>query len=152
MAEWAVRIIIAVVFITAVLAKMIDPLTIIDTINYLLGSRLSLGFLLLMLSLLVAFECTIGAAVLLCPWSRAPVLAVAVASILFSAFLLKLATAEQPPSCGCLGGLLKTDDARLEAMAGLVRNGGLLICSAWLMPQARKRSKTNGPDRERSVQ
>ena len=140
--EWIVRGLVSAVFVAAGLAKLAEPMALVDTIAFFLGPRLSVDAALFVLALLAAFESVTGAAMVLYPRSRVPPLTVAVASVVFSVLRLRLATADDPPSCGCLGGLIRAENARVEARAGLVRNAGLLICVAWLILRINKRSGT----------
>lgn len=130
-AEWAVRLLISVIFFVAVGAKVAAPLVPTRAVEAAAIPVVS-QYPMVTVAVVAGIELWLAGALLLSSSSRL-VAVVGVALVgLFTAFLVMLHATEAPPACGCMGSFASGTDPEREYIAGLIRNAGMLCMLGWL--------------------
>lgn len=132
---WSSRCVLSLLFLAGVYSKMIDPLTTTRAVHALSWPIVSANAGVTV-SFLAGAEFLVAILLLLLPNSRAVAVIAIVLLAIFTIALARMLGLATTPSCGCMGWLFPSGDPRQQAVAGLVRNAGMLGMLACLLYQS----------------
>ncbi|MCW5774922.1 MAG: type II secretion system protein [Phycisphaeraceae bacterium] len=128
--------VVAMVFVLACLAKIVDSAPIRETLAFVgLVPGAGSPAALVAASTIAGLELFVAAMLLTTKTRRSGSIAAAALLLPFSVVLVILAVKPDSPSCGCMPTWIVDGAGTRQAVAGLVRNAGLLgVCFLLLMP------------------
>lgn len=85
-------------------------------------------------ALVISAECALGTWLVLGNTPRMALRVCALVLVLFSMVLVFILMIPDAPACGCLGGAgTSSDNASHDAIAGLIRNGAMIVLALWAL-------------------